>query len=87
MSAIYEQPWWGVGRNFMTPTVLETGRSGDWAWELSTGEGFDREALYGTTFRRWVEGRWIDGWRLEVDPSKLFFDEREARRHIGEVIL
>jgi hypothetical protein len=41
----------GTGHNFMTPNVLSYWRVGKLAVELSKGEGFSHNAIYGVTVR------------------------------------
>lgn len=36
-------------RNFMPPNVIRYGRKGEMAYELSSGEGFSGETIYGLT--------------------------------------
>lgn len=49
--------------NFMTPTVIRYGTAGGMLYELSRGEGFDHDTIYGLTFLT------PDGERPENDPS------------------
>ena len=74
----------GLGRNFMTPTALAyrwlTVEGKRWAVELSEGEGFDREPIFGVTFRDPENPN-----EAEIELSGLFHSKREAsRRFNGE---
>ena len=88
-----DEPWVEAGvnsPNFMTPQIIERGRSGDWAWEISRGRGFEDEPIYGCTFLWWeeVENRWIKGHEFDLDenPSKMVRSYQEAKEHVQQVI-
>ena len=61
------------GSNFMTPIVLETKQVGKLAYELSEGEGFNRNKIFGVAVRT-IQG--------EHQEGKLCDDIEEARRFI-----
>ena len=85
MPRFNDQPWHDADKlepNFMTPHIIERGRSGDWAWELSEGEGMEREPIFGCTFLLWDGERWQD-----PPESALKFSEPEARAYIEGVIV
>jgi hypothetical protein len=48
-------------KNFMTPYVLRTGFRGQYAYELSEGEGFSGEPMYGVSLRLKSTGERVDG--------------------------
>ncbi len=66
------------GRNFMTPSVLRYGWKGNFAFELSQGEGFKREAIFGVTVKT------ADG-ESDYDKSAMFYSRDEAEAHIASL--
>ena len=85
MTRFNDQPWVDAGLtdgNFMTPTIERRGRSGDWAWEISSGTGIDREPIFGTTFLLWDGDRWL----RRFDDDKLCYSMHEARAHVNATI-
>lgn len=63
------------GVNFMTPEVVEYIDANGYMIELSKGEGFDHEPIYGVTVAT------ADGVRL-YDESQMFHSESEARGYV-----
>lgn len=74
---------YGDSTNFMTPDVLEYGElPKDRYYELSEGEGFDREPIFGVT----VVFLDYDGkHKRSENESKLVFSMREARQYIEQL--
>lgn len=69
----------GMGPNFMTPEPIEYIDTDEYMIELSKGEGFDHEPIYGVTVAT------SEGTRLYGD-SQMFFSEEDAREHIDGLI-
>lgn len=68
-----------MGPNFMTPEPIEYIDTDDYMIELSKGEGFDREPIYGVTVAT------SGGMRLYGD-SQMFVSEEDAREHIDGLV-
>jgi hypothetical protein len=64
-------------RNFMTPDLISYGKSGRFVYELSQGEGFSREPIYGVTVLEITNGAMGTTVRRH-DLSKMFFNIRDA---------
>jgi hypothetical protein len=64
--------------NFMTPYVLRTGFRGRYAYELSEGESFSGEPMYGVSLRLKSTGERVDG--------KLCKSMIEAEKFISELM-
>jgi hypothetical protein len=82
--AFNDQPWAEANLldgNFMTPKVVKRGRRGDWAWEISRGEGLDREPIFGVTFLLW-DG---NAWTRRFDDDQLTYSLPEARTVVARV--
>lgn len=56
--------------NFMTPSVIRRGNKGNYGYELSTGEGFGGDSVYGVTV--------IKLCPLEKTALSACFDTREG---------
>lgn len=71
------------GTNFMTPRIIDRRkvRSDLWA-ELSRGEGFDHEPIFGVTFMVYRDGAWRESWRVDGPESRMFHDEDGARQYM-----
>jgi len=70
---------YGTSTNFMTPNVLKRGVKGNFAYEISEGEGFNREPIFGVTFiNRATETQ-------EYDLSKMVYSLQEANEYLEEV--
>lgn len=67
------------GKNIMTPDVVRYGVSGAYAYELSQGEGFKREPIFGVSVitRKYGESR--------HELSKMFYSLEEAEGWIVEI--
>jgi hypothetical protein len=70
------------GRNFMTPDIVGYYKLRDGYAELSVGEGFTRETIYGVTVRPETEG---DGIYAANRRSKMFHSKRAALAYIEEM--
>jgi hypothetical protein len=84
MTRFNDQPWVEVNKdqpNFMTPKILERGRSGDWAYEISEGKGFTGDTIYGVTFLHWNGEKWDDS-----DASGLVYTLADAEERIHDTI-
>jgi hypothetical protein len=78
---IFKQVYKG-GKNFMTPYVLSTSMKGkDCAVELSEGEGFDRNPIYGVTVVRLKDGEWTACY----DESQCFHNKTLAQEYISQL--
>ena len=62
--------------NFLTPTRLRFGWHGDYAYELSTGEGISRRPVYGVTVINSVTRA------PEHDFNTLFESQADAEAYI-----
>ena len=63
--------------NFMTPRILNVGETDKYIYELSEGEGIERETIYGLTFLT-KEGKRIE----KNDPSQMLRTLHEASKII-----
>ena len=63
--------------NFMTPRILNVGETDKYIYELSEGEGIERETIYGLTFLT-KEGKRIE----KNDPSQMVRTLHEASKII-----
>ena len=75
---------YGGGENFMTPTVVQMGKVGNYrAWELSRGRGFSNETIWGVSV---VD---VDPVSLETtrrtDISQFCYTRAEAKVLIGRL--
>lgn len=64
--------------NFLTPKILEYGRSGRYVYELSTGKFMSEARLYGVTVLD------TEGNKMH-DLNKCFHDLDEAREYIRKL--
>lgn len=62
--------------NFMTPDLIARGKRGKMIWELSTGEGFGGQSVYGVTVIELPSAK-------RHDLSELFLTEADARAYIS----
>lgn len=72
-------------QNFMTPRVLRYGsrRNGRYLFELSVGEGFQRNTIYGMTLLKKTD----HGYEHVHDMcAGGFHDQQEAWDHLNKVI-
>lgn len=67
------------GKNLMTPDVIRYGVSGPYAYELSEGEGFSREPIYGVTVLLRGSGE------RRNDLSKCVYSLAGAEAYIREI--
>ena len=70
----------GAGENFMTPRVVSYYRCGKYAVELSAGEGFKHEPIWGVTVK--TAGVTIE---TEYELSKMFHSLGAAMDHIANL--
>ena len=75
----------GNSKNFMTPKILEYGWIVDnrIAYELSTGEGFDHEPIFGVSLVRCMPSGKTE--RIRQPISDVFHSQALARRHIRKL--
>lgn len=76
-------PFRGISKNIMTPTVLgyaKLRKGMGWA-ELSEGTGISRQPIFGVTVRSMDD----EQSKTNRDLSKLFQSRREAERHIEQL--
>lgn len=69
--------------NFMTPDVMERGKSGSYYYELSKGTGIGGGTIYGVTVLSYDEAN--GQAEREHDLSKGGIDLKEARKYIKEL--
>lgn len=72
-----KQAFSGYSPNFMTPEVLSYKESKDYWVEVSKGEGFDHQPIYGVTVIR------KNNQESARDLSQMFHTMTEALQHIG----
>jgi len=65
--------------NIMTPDVIKYGSRGNFVYELSVGEGFDRDNVYGVTVLDRINGE------KRHDLSKCFGTEDKAYTYIQKL--
>lgn len=74
--------WFGGEANFMTPTVINRGKCRQFIYELSEGEGFAHEKIYGVTV---LELRSKDASEVKAhrhDLSRCCHNRKQAQRYI-----
>lgn len=64
------------GKNIMTPNIIGYGVHRDFAYELSSGEGINREPIFGVTILERKSGY------HRHDLSKMFYSLEEARNYL-----
>jgi hypothetical protein len=77
--------WARTHYNFMTPKILKVERVGDFFIELSEGEGFGGESLFGVSVIRYVDGKFTPIHRLGDGVSCSFRERGEAVKHFLRV--
>lgn len=66
--------------NFMTPNILKRGLRGGFAYELSTGTGFQNQPIWGVTLLDRRTGEHLH------EQCKCFQSREAAERYIRELI-
>ena len=69
------------GRNFITPKVLKYGKTGRHIYELSDGEGFKHNIMYGITVITLEDCN----WKYNTDLGKMCEDLNEATSYIKQL--
>jgi hypothetical protein len=89
LKPMYRQ-WAKAHPNFMTPHIIRVAQGDDnMIVELSEGEGFDHEPLYGVSVLKYKgNGEFTTMTRgNDTDPdSKCFQDRKEADKHFAKVL-
>jgi len=67
--------------NFMTPDVIRCGKAGTLFYELSSGDGFNGETIYGVTVLECLNG----GLNKRQDLSGCHHSRKEAEDKIREM--
>lgn len=62
------------GKNFMTPDILDYGRTKSYFWELSTGRGMTNQPIFGVTV--------ITHTGEQTNLSNCFHSLESAKSHI-----
>lgn len=80
---------YGTSKNFITPNVIDYGilttrDSLVYAYELSTGEGFNREPIFGVSVVRY--NTLTNSTERLTDSSGVYMSKHGAYRHINNLI-
>ncbi len=75
---------YGESKNFMTPIVVKYGKiNNNLVYEVSRGEGFDHDIIYGVTFISFNST--TDKTTTEIDLSCMLRSEEEVDQYIENI--
>lgn len=80
IGAIFNKTFNGQ-KNFITPTIVEFGQTGNFIFEISKGSGFSNDTIYGVTVLK-LNGKEVE----KTDLSNGGFESLEKAREYAKAL-